>query len=150
MLRRIIVGICSTAAGMRPEKNASEHRDSVSRMSVQYMLSCSLIVFGALVMPAFAQVEFNIGIEMAPPPARVVVLPAPRPGFIWAPGFWAWEGGSHVWVEGHWVEARPGYYWVPERWEDHWEERGPHWHFAPGRWEHGHGRGERERERERR
>ncbi len=150
MLRRIMVGICSTAAGMWPEKNASEHRDSVSRMSVQCMLSCLLIVFGALVMPAFAQVEFNIGIEVAPPPARVVVLPAPRPSFIWAPGFWAWEGGSHVWVEGHWIEARPGYYWVPERWEDHWEERGPHWHFAPGRWEREHGRGERERERERR
>ena len=73
-------------------------------------------VFAVAVLstPAFARVNRNFDVEVAPPPPRVEVVPAPRPGYVWAPGYWAWEGGRHVWRGGHWVVVRPGYYGVPE------------------------------------
>ena len=72
-------------------------------------------------------------IRVAPPPARVVVVPAPRRGYVWAPGYWRWNGKRHVWIDGHWVRERRGYLWVADRWDD----RGGHWVYVPGHWERG-------------
>ena len=103
-------------------------------------LLCLLIGTGIAASPALAQVNFSFGIVVAPPAVPVEIVPAPRPDYLWAPGYWGWDGGRYVWIEGRWIAARRGYYWVPERWERHAEEEGHHWHFAPGRWERGHGR----------
>lgn len=80
----------------------------------------------------------SIGIEIGsieigtpPPPVRVEVVPAPREGYHWAPGYWRWEGHRHHWIEGRWVEARPGYTHVP----GHWMQVGERWRFVPERWE---------------
>lgn len=107
-----------------------------------FLLSCPLIIFGVATFPAAADVNVGIDIGIAPPPPRVEIVPGPRPGFIWASGYWRWEGRRHIWVKGHWMRARPGYYWVAERWEP----RGGRHHFEPGHWER---EGYRERERER-
>jgi hypothetical protein len=72
-----------------------------------------------------------LDIEVRPPPARVVVVPDPRVGYVWAPGYWQWDGRRHVWVEGRWLRERRGWHWVPA----HWEERRERWHFEPGHWE---------------
>jgi hypothetical protein len=88
-----------------------------------------------LSVPAYAAVNFNFGVEVAPPPPQVEVMPPPRPGFIWAPGYWNWEGGRHVWVGGNWVGERRGYAYVPDRWVEYREGRGSHWHREPGHWE---------------
>ena len=29
--------------------------------------------------------------------------PEPRPGYIWSPQHWEWNGREHAWVEGHWI-----------------------------------------------
>jgi len=108
------------------------------------MLLCSLAVLGFASVPAFAQVSLQFGVNLAPPPMQVEVVPDPRAGYVWAPGYWGWNGYQHVWVQGRWIAERPGYYWVPERWEPHYEARGPHYHFAPGRWEREHGRWDRD------
>jgi hypothetical protein len=71
-----------------------------------------------------------VDIDVRPPPDRVVVVPAPRAGYVWAPGYWRWNGRSHVWVDGRWVRERRGSHWVPA----HWEERNGHWHFEDGHW----------------
>jgi hypothetical protein len=81
--------------------------------------------------PSFSQV--GIEIEIAPPAPRVLVAPPPRPGFVWAPGFWQWDGHQHVWVDGHWMRERPGWHWVPERWAPH----GRRYRFVPGHWARG-------------
>jgi len=52
-------------------------------------------------------------------------------GVARAAGYWNWDGGRHVWVPGHYIEPRPGYRWVADRW-DH---RGPRYHYEPGHWE---------------
>jgi hypothetical protein len=72
-----------------------------------------------------------IEVEVAPPAPRVIVAPPPRPGFIWAPGFWAWNGHEHVWRDGRWISERHGYHWVPDRWDEH----HGHWRYAAGHWE---------------
>jgi hypothetical protein len=101
-------------------------------------LIIGFFAMAVLSTPAFARVNLNFDVEVVPPPPRVEVVPEPRPGYVWAPGYWAWEGGRHVWREGHWVVVRPGYYWVPERWMEYRGPRGPHWHFEPGHWERAH------------
>ena len=41
----------------------------------------------------------------APPPMRYEAVPAPRRGYVWAPGYWRPQGHRHAWVAGHWVKA---------------------------------------------
>ena len=88
-------------------------------------------MFMGSVAPAFSAV--GIDIEIAPPPARVIVAPPPRPGFVWAPGYYRWDGHRHVWVDGHFIRERRGLHWVPE----HWDEHHGRYHFVPGHWERG-------------
>ena len=83
------------------------------------------------VAPAFCAV--GIEIQVAPPPPRVIVAPPPRPGFVWAPGYYRWDGHRHVWVDGHFMRERRGWHWVPE----HWDEHHGRYHFAPGHWDRG-------------
>ncbi len=86
---------------------------------------------GVLCVPLVASAGIGIDINIAPPAPQVEVVPGPRPGFIWAPGYWGWVGGRHVWVAGRWRHERPGYHWVPDRWD----QRGPRWHYNRGHWE---------------
>lgn len=75
-----------------------------------------------------AVVEVNV----RPPAPRVVVVPAPRRGYVWAPGYWRWNGRAHVWVDGRWLRERRNEHWVPAHWE---ENRRGVWHFEEGHWE---------------
>lgn len=84
---------------------------------------------GAVTTSAFARVDIDVNI--APPAPRVVEVPAPRHGYVWAPGYWRWSGHEHVWVDGHWLRERHGRHWVSE----HWEDRHGRYHFKPGHWE---------------
>lgn len=103
-------------------------------MSMRNVLLCALIALSPVAMPAIAQININIGIGVSPPAPRYEVVPAPRVGYAWAPGYWQWEGQRHLWKQGRWIEARPGSYWVADRWQ---ARDGRH-HFEPGRWEREH------------
>ena len=81
----------------------------------------------AIALPAAAEIYVNI----APPAPRYEVVPAPRHGYVWAPGYWDWRGHRHVWVKGHWERERHGMYWHPNRWI----ERDGHWVLEKGRWD---------------
>ncbi len=93
----------------------------------------AMLVLGAMagMHTTGAQAAIGIDIDVAPPAPRVIVAPPPRAGFVWAPGYWRWDGGRHVWHEGYWVHERRGYHWVP----DNWESRGGHYHYNRGHWE---------------
>jgi hypothetical protein len=86
---------------------------------------------GAAAFPAAARTSVDLYVNVGPPPAPLYeVVPAPRVGFTWIPGYWVWLGHRHVWVMGHYVWARPGYvYHTP-----HWYERGGRWYVAQGGW----------------
>lgn len=92
----------------------------------------ALALSAAALLPeqAVAQVNLSINIGTAPPPLRYEVIPAPRQGYIWAPGYWDWNGHDHVWRNGHWEHARSGYvYRRPEWREDHGK-----WKLNKGGW----------------
>lgn len=80
-----------------------------------------------LAVPAQA-LSVGISIRVAPPALPVYVQPAlPGPGYIWAPGYWAWGPEGYYWVPGTWVLApRPGLLWTPGYWG--WSEGFYLWH----------------------
>ena len=80
--------------------------------------AAALVLGAAAIAPstALAQVDFNLVIGNAPPPPRFESLPPPRHGYVWAPGYWSWDGYRHVWVAGHWLRERPGYRYHPSQW----------------------------------
>ena len=90
------------------------------------LVSASLVVMS---LPAAAAV--GLYVDIAPPASRYEVVPAPRAGYVWVPGFWDWRGNRHVWARGHWERERRGYFWHPNRWE----ERDGRWVFEKGRWD---------------
>jgi hypothetical protein len=93
-------------------------------------ISLPALIAPAMMTPAAAQVDLNVSIGVPPPAPVYEVVPAPRVGFVWAPGFWRWDGGRHVWTGGHWIAERPGYHWVADRWarvDGGWRHEYGHW-----------------------
>ncbi|MBV8681483.1 MAG: YXWGXW repeat-containing protein, partial [Caulobacteraceae bacterium] len=98
------------------------------------------LVFGAGVMTvpaAHAQefgIEFSVYADTPPPPIPVYEQPPiPEPGYIWVPGYWAWDDdyGDYYWVPGTWVlPPEPGLLWTPGYWG--WTDGG--YGFIPGYW----------------
>ncbi len=80
--------------------------------------------------PAFAQV--SISVEIAPPPLQVYTQPAcPDDGYIWTPGYWAYDNDAYYWVPGAWVQPpQVGEYWTPPYWG--WD--GNNYTFYQGYW----------------
>ena len=124
------------------------------------VLLVALVVL--LASSAFSQVA--ISVSFGPPPLPVYEQPVcPGEGYIWVPGYWAWDDDydDYYWVPGTWVEApEVGYLWTPPWWG--WENGVYLFHagwwgpevgyyggidygfgyfgvgFAGGRWEGGH------------
>lgn len=100
-------------------------------MHKKSLLLASLLLAAGVLTPALSQAGVAIDINVAPPePVMETPPPPPQPGYVWAAGYWNWEGGRHVWVPGHYMAPHPGYRWVPDRW-DH-RDRG--YHYEPGHW----------------
>lgn len=98
------------------------------------LYAAAAIGIGALALlpgRAHAQLGVHVVIGSAPPPARVEVVPAPRPHHIWSPGYWGWAGRHHVWVPGHWERARPGHHYQRSEWRH--TRHG--WQLVRGGWE---------------
>ena len=91
--------------------------------------SIFLCVLVAAAAPAFAQVTVNI--TVGPPAPLYEAVPVMAPGYVWAPGYWAWHGDRHIWVRGRTIVQRVGYRWEP----DVWEQRSNVYYRHPGRWE---------------
>ncbi len=88
------------------------------RINTLIVALCALLGLGAAVEKANAQFVLSVGI--APPALPVYVQPAiPGPGYIWTPGYWAWnaDASDYYWVPGAWVAApSPGLLWTPGYW----------------------------------
>ena len=67
---------------------------------------------------AYTSVDFRVG--FAPPPLPTYYQPeSPGYGYIWTPGYWAWDDdqGNYYWVDGQWVQPpQVGYLWTPGYW----------------------------------
>ena len=53
--------------------------------------TCIAAVLAAAALPASAQVEAGFFVNAVPPVPLVEVVPVPRVGFVWAPGYWDWR-----------------------------------------------------------
>jgi len=82
------------------------------------LLSAIVASTFAAVAPA-AQAGVDVYINVPPPALRYEVVPAPRAGYVWAPGYWNWHNNRHVWAKGHWEKQRSGYYYHPTHWTEH-------------------------------
>ena len=83
--------------------------------------------------PAAAQVTITFGAP--PPPMRYEIVPAPRAGYVWAPGHWRLVNDQYVWMGGQWYQARPGYRYVPDRWDRYYVDGRERWQYRPSRWD---------------
>ena len=101
-------------------------------MIIRNWILGSMLTAAAIAIPAAAQarvVEYEV--DIAPPAPRVEVVPAPREGYIYEPGYWAYDGRQYVWRDGEFVARREGHHWVPHAMERH----GEHWVFRSGHWD---------------
>lgn len=97
--------------------------------AVRSLLLSLLMTAAAAPFPVAAQI--SVYINIAPPTLLHEVVPIVSPGYIWAPGYWAWNVDRYIWVRGRSIAQRDGYRWAP----DHWEQRGTVYYRNPGRWE---------------
>jgi hypothetical protein len=61
----------------------------------------------------------TVYVQSAPPAPLIEPAPAPRAGFVWTPGHYEWRGDRYVWMNGRWIDERPGMQWQ----EAHWVQR---------------------------
>jgi hypothetical protein len=87
--------------------------------SISIVLVCLLAMF-ILPIKTFTQITVGIGITTrnAPPPLPYYEQPqCPVDGYLWEPGYWAYDGYDYYWVPGVWVyPPQPGYLWTPCYW----------------------------------
>ena len=86
-------------------------------------------VLAALPAISSAGVFVGVSVNIAPPALPVYVQPpCPEPGYMWTPGYWAWNDGAYYWVPGTWVlPPLVGLLWTPGYWG--WEDDGDYlWH----------------------
>ncbi|MBG9387169.1 YXWGXW repeat-containing protein [Caenimonas aquaedulcis] len=109
------------------------------------LMSAVLAASGvAALLPMAASAQQYI-VRVAPPPAIVETVPAPRPGYVWAEGHHEWRGNHYVWVQGHWLRERPGYAWN----NPHWVQRGNgEWVLLGGNWDRHERQAYRDRDRD--
>jgi hypothetical protein len=93
-----------------------------------------LAVLLSLFVPAKSHAGVFISVAVAPPALLTYDQPpCPEPGWIWTPGYWAYDynSGGYYWVPGTWVPAPyAGALWTPGYWG--WGEGVYVWH--PGYW----------------
>jgi len=108
-------------------------------MKYNNIILAVLLAAGAssvLIAPAAqAQVRGSVDVRIGtpPPPPRYERRPPPRSHYVWAPGYWAWNGHRHVWVGGHWERERRGYHRYAQ---PGWHQDRDGWRFDRGGWRH--------------
>ena len=90
-----------------------------------------LVAAGMLLLPAASFAQIGVSVQIAPPELPVYEQPiCPGDGYIWTPGYWAWDG-EYYWVPGTWVMApEPGFLWTP----GYWSWGGAGFVFSEGYW----------------
>lgn len=88
----------------------------MKRSAVRWLvLSLVVMAFSAA---SFGQIAVGISVRIGPPALPVYAQPiCPGPGYLWTPGYWAWnDDEGYYWVPGTWVVAPVGMLWTPGYW----------------------------------
>jgi len=99
------------------------------KMKFSSIALAALLFVGLSLTSSFAQIGISIGI--APPPIPIYEQPyPPAEGYIWTPGYWAYDT-DYYWVPGIWVPPpRVGFLWTP----GYWGYNGSNYFFNNGYW----------------
>ncbi|HEY4340122.1 MAG TPA: YXWGXW repeat-containing protein [Steroidobacteraceae bacterium] len=83
-----------------------------------------VLILGTASALSQAAVDVRVSVNLAPPPIPVYDQPPlPAPGYLWTPGYWAWDGMDYYWVPGTWVlPPGDGMLWTPGYWD--WDSDG--------------------------
>jgi hypothetical protein len=94
------------------------------------MPALAVAVLAAAPAVSSAGVFVGVSVDIAPPPLPVYLQPpCPEAGYIWVPGYWAWDDGAYYWVPGTWVlPPRVGLLWTPGYWG--WDDGVYLWHVG--------------------
>ena len=118
-----------------PNSLPSERIPMKSFRSSVFVLMLGAALPAYFVAPASAQIAVDISVDVPPPPLPYYEQPPiPAEGYIWAPGYWAWdtEALDYFWVPGTWVEPpQPELLWTPAWWG--WIDG--RYGFHPGYWD---------------
>src|SRR5258708_10894258 len=79
--------------------------------------------------------QLSITFGSPPPPPVYEMVPAPRVGYVWAPGHYVLVNDRYVWTRGQWMAARAGYRYVPDTWERTYVSGREQWRHVPSRWD---------------
>lgn len=101
-------------------------------MKLRNGIVTAVLAAGFTLAATASEARVDVDVNLAPPPPRYEVVPAPRAGYVWAPGYWDYVGNHHVWRKGHWVAERHGYRYAPH----HWVQHDGRWRMEGGHWEH--------------
>lgn len=107
------------------------------RKGIVYPVGMAMLAFLILAAPAKSNAQVSIGFAVSfGPPALPVYEqpPCPAVGYIWTPGFWAWDPDfGYYWVPGTWVMSPfVGAMWTPGYWG--WDDDGDAFVFHQGYW----------------
>jgi hypothetical protein len=116
---------------VQAENQISSRRKIMKIRKSMAALLCAASL-GTVALPLSASAAVDIYFNAAPPPARHEAVPAPRSGYVWAPGYWNAKGNRHVWQAGHWERERTGYRYT----QPNWTQRNM-WQLERGRWNKG-------------
>jgi hypothetical protein len=99
------------------------------KMKFSIVALAALLFVGLSLTSSFAQIGISVGI--APPPIPIYEQPyAPAEGYIWTPGYWAYDS-DYYWVPGVWAAPpRIGFLWTP----GYWGYNGSNYFFNDGYW----------------
>lgn len=92
---------------------------ALHRIIMRFARISFLVLFAAIAGAPQAPAQYAlVTVMVAPPPLPYYDQPPmPSAGYIWTPGYWAWDQGDYYWVPGTWA-APPsaGLLWTPGFW----------------------------------
>ena len=96
----------------------NQNKFTMKKIAKILIIICAL---GFAIPKTYAQLGIGISISagIAPPVLPVYEQPeCPTDGYIWQPGYWAYDpDDGYYWVPGVWVAPPdPGYLWTPPYW----------------------------------
>jgi hypothetical protein len=102
--------------------NVKANKVCTSARALSGLVMIGLLAAVMVAVPTAARagsISVGLSVGIAPPPIPVYTQPpCPAPGYMWTPGYWAYDpANGYFWVPGTWVAApQPGFLWTPGYW----------------------------------